>query len=150
VLAAVARDARGAEHGPHDARRERGHARLRRVGEHEVDVLGHEVGHEAGRPAVAARGVGDHALERDAGAHGDAVAGRVREHLVGRGLIKEGFFADITIFDPDNIIDKATYTQPAQLAEGVKYVIVNGQVAFENGKATGAMAGKALKGQGVK
>jgi len=73
-----------------------------------------------------------------------------REHLVGRGLIKEGFFADITIFDPGNIIDKATYTQPAQLAEGVKYVIVNGQVAFENGKATGVMAGKALKGQGVK
>jgi dihydroorotase/N-acyl-D-amino-acid deacylase len=73
-----------------------------------------------------------------------------REHLTGRGLIKEGFFADITIFDPDNIIDKATYTQPAQLAEGVKYVIVNGQVAFESGKATGAMAGKALKGQGAK
>lgn len=73
-----------------------------------------------------------------------------REHLVGRGLVKEGFFADITIFDPDSIIDKATYTQPAQLAEGVKYVIVNGKVAFENGKATGAMAGKALKGQGVK
>ncbi len=73
-----------------------------------------------------------------------------REHLTGRGLIKEGFFADITIFDPDNIIDKATYTQPAQLAEGVKYVIVNGQVAFENGKATGAMPGKPLKGQGAK
>ncbi|HEY1940460.1 MAG TPA: D-aminoacylase [Candidatus Angelobacter sp.] len=73
-----------------------------------------------------------------------------REHLVGRGLIKEGFFADITIFDPATIIDKATYTQPAQLADGVKYVIVNGQVAFENGKATEAMAGKALKGQGVK
>ncbi|HEY2499810.1 MAG TPA: D-aminoacylase [Candidatus Angelobacter sp.] len=73
-----------------------------------------------------------------------------REHLVRRGLIKEGFFADITIFDPATIIDKATYTQPAQLAEGVKYVIVNGQVAFENGKATGGMAGKALKGQGMK
>jgi dihydroorotase/N-acyl-D-amino-acid deacylase len=73
-----------------------------------------------------------------------------REHLVGRGLIKEGFFADITIFDPGSIIDKATYTQPAQLAEGVKCVLVNGQVAFENGKATGAMAGRAMKGQGVK
>ncbi len=73
-----------------------------------------------------------------------------REHLVGRGLIKEGFFADITIFDPGNIIDKATYTQPAQLAEGVKYVIVNGQVAFENGKATGADGRKGAKGQGVK
>jgi N-acyl-D-amino-acid deacylase len=73
-----------------------------------------------------------------------------REHLSGRGLIKEGFFADITIFDSGSIIDKATYTQPAQLAEGVKFVLVNGQVAFENGKATGAMAGKALKGQGTR
>jgi N-acyl-D-aspartate/D-glutamate deacylase len=73
-----------------------------------------------------------------------------REHLTGRGLIKEGFFADITIFNPDAIIDKATYTEPAQLAEGMSYVLVNGQVAFENGKATGAMAGKALKGQGAK
>jgi N-acyl-D-amino-acid deacylase len=73
-----------------------------------------------------------------------------REHLTGRGLIKEGFFADITIFDSGSIIDKAIYTQPAQLAEGVKYVLVNGQVAFENGKTTGAMAGKALKGQGTK
>jgi dihydroorotase/N-acyl-D-amino-acid deacylase len=73
-----------------------------------------------------------------------------REHLVGRGLIKEGFFADITIFDPGSIIDKATYTQPAQLAEGVKWVLVNGQVAFENGKASGAMAGRALKGHGAK
>jgi dihydroorotase/N-acyl-D-amino-acid deacylase len=73
-----------------------------------------------------------------------------RERLAGRGLIKEGFFADITIFDPGSIVDKATYTQPTQLAEGVKYVLVNGQVAFENGKTTGAMAGRALKGQGAK
>jgi dihydroorotase/N-acyl-D-amino-acid deacylase len=73
-----------------------------------------------------------------------------REHLTGRGLIKEGFFADITIFNPDAIVDKATYTEPAQLAEGVSHVLVNGQVAFENGKATGAMAGKALRGQGAK
>ena len=68
-----------------------------------------------------------------------------REHLTGRGLIKEGFFADITIFDPATIIDKATYTSPAQISQGVKYVIVNGQVAFEDGRMTGAMAGRALK-----
>ena len=73
-----------------------------------------------------------------------------REHLAGRGLIKEGFFADITIFDPGSIIDKATYTQPAQLADGVKFVLVNGQIVFENGKATGATPGRALKGQGAK
>ena len=68
-----------------------------------------------------------------------------REHLTNRGLLKEGFFADITVFDPATIIDKATYTQPAQLSEGVKYVFVNGQLEFENGKMTGAMAGKALR-----
>ncbi len=73
-----------------------------------------------------------------------------RERLAGRGLIKEGFFADITVFDPGSIIDKATYTEPAHLSEGVKYVLVNGQMAFENGKATGAMGGRALKGQGAK
>lgn len=73
-----------------------------------------------------------------------------REHLVGRGLIKEGFYADIAVFDPGAIIDKATYTEPAQLSEGVKYVLVNGQVTFENGKATGELPGRALKGQGFK
>ncbi|HKD79388.1 MAG TPA: D-aminoacylase [Candidatus Angelobacter sp.] len=73
-----------------------------------------------------------------------------REHLVGRGLIKESFFADITIFDPATINDKATYTEPAQLPEGVKYVLVNGEIAFENGKVTGAMGGRALKRQGTK
>jgi dihydroorotase/N-acyl-D-amino-acid deacylase len=68
-----------------------------------------------------------------------------REHLTGRGLIKEGFFADITIFDPGTIADKATYTEPAQLSEGVKYVLVNGKVEFEGGKMTGITAGKALR-----
>ena len=73
-----------------------------------------------------------------------------REHLAARGLVKEGFFADITIFDPNSIADRATYTQPAQQAEGVKYVLVNGQIAFVDGKTTGVMAGKALKGQGAR
>ncbi|HEU5415003.1 MAG TPA: D-aminoacylase [Candidatus Angelobacter sp.] len=73
-----------------------------------------------------------------------------REHLRDRGLIKEGFFADITIFDPATIIDKATYTDPAQLSIGVKYVFVNGQLEFADGKMTGVNAGKALKGAGAK
>ena len=68
-----------------------------------------------------------------------------REDLSQRGLIKTGYFADITIFDPKTIIDKATYTSPTQVSEGVKYVIVNGQVAFEDGKMTGAMPGRALR-----
>jgi N-acyl-D-aspartate/D-glutamate deacylase len=73
-----------------------------------------------------------------------------REHLRDRGLLKEGFFADITIFDPATIIDKATYTDPAQLSVGVKYVLVNGQLEFSEGKMTGVNAGRALKGAGAK
>jgi N-acyl-D-aspartate/D-glutamate deacylase len=73
-----------------------------------------------------------------------------REHLRDRGLLKEGFFADITIFDPATIIDKATYTDPAQLSVGVKYVFVNGQLEFADGKMTGVNAGRALRGAGAK
>jgi N-acyl-D-amino-acid deacylase len=71
-----------------------------------------------------------------------------REHLAGRGLLKQGFFADITVFDPATIIDKATYTDPNQMSTGVDYVFVNGQLEFEDGKLTGVAAGRALRGPG--
>ena len=73
-----------------------------------------------------------------------------RERLQDRGLLKEGYFADITIFDPATIIDKATYENPAQLSEGVKFVFVNGELEFEGGKLTGVTAGKVLRGPGWK
>jgi len=73
-----------------------------------------------------------------------------REHLTDRGMLKQGYFADITIFDPAKIIDHATYTKPGQLSDGVAYVLVNGQVAFEQGKITGVKAGVALRGRGWK
>jgi N-acyl-D-amino-acid deacylase len=69
-----------------------------------------------------------------------------RERLVDRGLLKKGYFADITVFDPETIKDTATYTQPAQIAQGVKYVFVNGQLEFEDGKLTGVTAGRPLRG----
>jgi N-acyl-D-amino-acid deacylase len=72
-----------------------------------------------------------------------------REHLTNRGLLKEGFFADVTIFDPQTIIDKATYTEPAQLSQGVKYVFVNGQLEYESGHLTGVNAGKGLHRNGA-
>ena len=71
-----------------------------------------------------------------------------REHLAGRGLLQVGFFADITIFDSETIIDQATYAEPTKLARGVDWVLVNGQVEFENGKITGAKAGRPLRGPG--
>jgi N-acyl-D-amino-acid deacylase len=73
-----------------------------------------------------------------------------RERLLDRGLMKEGYFADITVFDPNAIEDTATYAKPDSLSKGVKYVFVNGQLEFEEGKLTGAMAGQALRGPGWK
>src|SRR5438132_9317630 len=71
-----------------------------------------------------------------------------REHLEGRGLLKPGYFADITIFDAATIIDHATFTTPDQLSEGIDYTIVNGQVEYDQGKLTGATAGRVLRGRG--
>jgi N-acyl-D-amino-acid deacylase len=71
-----------------------------------------------------------------------------RQRLVGRGQIQVGHFADITIFDPAAIIDRATYTDSTKLSEGVDTVLVNGQVEFEHGALTGVNAGRALRGPG--
>jgi N-acyl-D-amino-acid deacylase len=73
-----------------------------------------------------------------------------RERLLDRGLLKEGYFADITVFDPKTIQDVATYTAPSQVSRGVKYVFVNGQLEFEDGKLTGIASGKVLRGPGWK
>ena len=70
-----------------------------------------------------------------------------RARLRDRGLLKEGFFADITVFDPATIQDHATYENSTQLSEGVKYVFVNGQLEYD-GHLTGIHAGKVLRGPG--
>lgn len=72
-----------------------------------------------------------------------------RERLQDRGLLKAGYFADVTIFDPATIQDRATYQSPTQLSVGIKFVFVNGQLAFEDGHATGKVAGTVLHGRGV-
>lgn len=65
--------------------------------------------------------------------------------LKDRGVIREGAYADITVFDPDKIIDKSTYTDPFQYSEGINHVLVNGQLVLENGEHTGNHPGKALR-----
>jgi N-acyl-D-amino-acid deacylase len=67
--------------------------------------------------------------------------------LKDRGLLKEGYFADIVVFDPNKIQDHATYVKPHQLASGVKDVIVNGQLALSDGIATGAHSGQFVRGR---
>jgi len=63
----------------------------------------------------------------------------------GKGLLKEGFDADVVIFDPATILDQATYEEPNQGPVGIRYVLVNGEIAAENGKVTGATSGKVLR-----
>ncbi len=65
--------------------------------------------------------------------------------LKDRGYLKNGMFADILVFDPQEFIDTATFDNPHQYSLGAKYVFVNGQPAVFNGHPTGALAGKALK-----
>ena len=69
---------------------------------------------------------------------------RIRE----RGMLREGYFADVVIFDERTIADRATYEEPTLLAAGMRWVLVNGQLAVDDGKPTGALAGRALRGPG--
>ena len=70
--------------------------------------------------------------------------------LKGRGLLIEGYWADIVVFDPKTIMDRATWTEPHQYPEGVHHVIVNGKLVIENGKRTKAFPGNTLAGPGLK
>jgi N-acyl-D-amino-acid deacylase len=65
-----------------------------------------------------------------------------------RGLLRPGMFADITVFDPNTVIDNSTYEQPQQLASGIIYVLVNGVPVVDGGKMTNALPGRALRGPG--
>lgn len=71
-----------------------------------------------------------------------------RMRLTDRGVLKAGMWADVVIFDPATVRDRATFDQPNQLSEGMDYVLVNGVPVIEQGKMTGALPGKVLRGPG--
>ena len=71
-----------------------------------------------------------------------------RLRLEGRGLLRVGMWADVTIFDPATIRDLATFDNPNQLSQGMNYVLVNGVPVIDQGKMTGARPGKILRGPG--
>jgi N-acyl-D-amino-acid deacylase len=71
-----------------------------------------------------------------------------RYRLANRGIIKEGNWADVTIFDLASLEDKATYEHPTLSPTGIEWVLVNGVVTIDHGKHTGAKAGKVLYGPG--
>jgi len=70
--------------------------------------------------------------------------------LKDRGLLREGYFADVVVFDPAAIADLATFARPHQLSAGVSEVIVNGTVTLSGGEFTGRLAGRALAGPGAR
>ena len=74
----------------------------------------------------------------------------LRFGLEGRGLLRAGSYADVTVVDPKTLIDNATFQDPHQYSEGVEYVIVNGTIAIEGGEYNGALAGRTLRHPGGK
>lgn len=67
-----------------------------------------------------------------------------------RGLLREGFFADVVLFDPETVGDLATYEQPHQVSQGVPWVLVNGTVVVRQGEHTGALPGRIVRGPGYR
>jgi N-acyl-D-amino-acid deacylase len=72
-----------------------------------------------------------------------------RLRLTDRGVLKQGMWADIVMFDPDRLTDKATFEDPNQLSVGMDYVLVNGVAVLAHGKATSELPGKVLRGPGA-
>jgi len=71
-----------------------------------------------------------------------------RMRLTDRGILKQGMWADVVVFDPGTIRDLATFDNPNQLSQGMEFVLVNGVPVIEEGKMTGALPGKVLRGAG--
>ena len=64
--------------------------------------------------------------------------------LPNKGVLRPGADADVVVFDPKTVIDKATFQHSAQYPEGIEYVLVNGQICVEKGQFTGHTAGRVL------
>ena len=73
-----------------------------------------------------------------------------RMRIGDRGLVKEGLWADIVIFDPETIADRSTFDAPNALAIGMQWVLVNGVPVIADGKMTGARPGRVLRGPGYR
>ena len=71
-----------------------------------------------------------------------------RMRLTDRGVLKAGMWADVVVFDPAKVRDLATFENPSQLSQGMDYVLVNGMAVIDQGKMTGALPGKVLRGPG--
>lgn len=102
-------------------------------------------------PRILGRYVRDEKLlSLESAIHKMTGAPAARVGLRDRGLLKEGMFADITIFDPAKVIDKATFESPNQYPAGIEYVLVNGKISVDKRQRTSALGGRVLRGPGYK
>jgi N-acyl-D-aspartate/D-glutamate deacylase len=65
-----------------------------------------------------------------------------------RGLLRQGYFADIAVFDPNTVRDRATFENSTAISEGIRYVLVNGRFTLDEGRLTSERPGRALRGPG--
>ncbi len=91
-----------------------------------------------------------HALTLEAAIHKMTGVPAERMGLQERGLLREGYFADLAVFDPATIIDRATFESPHQPATGIRFVIVNGRFTLDEGRLTTERPGRALRGPGYR
>ena len=89
-------------------------------------------------------------LSLESAIHKMSGAPAARVGIRDRGLLKPGLFADIAIFDPARVIDRATFEMPNQYPEGIQYVLVNGQIAVDAGQRTPVLAGRVVRGPGYR
>ncbi|MDT5157057.1 MAG: N-acyl-D-amino-acid deacylase [Acidobacteriota bacterium] len=102
-------------------------------------------------PRILSRYVRDeHLLTLEEAVHKMTGLSAARVGLRDRGVLREGAFADITVFDPARVRDRATFEEPNQYPEGIQYVLVNGQLEVDAGRRTAALAGCPLRGPGYK
>ena len=102
-------------------------------------------------PRILGRYVRDeHLLSLEEAIHKMTGLSAQKVSLRDRGLIRAGMYSDITIFDPQTVIDRATFDMPNQYPDGIRYVIINGQISVDNGQRTAALAGQVIRGPGYR
>jgi len=87
----------------------------------------------------------EHVLTLESAVHKMTGQPAARLGLADRGVLRDGAFADVVVFDADSVIDRATFEQPHQYPAGIGYVLVNGKVAVDGGRFVGVRAGRVLR-----